>query len=479
MKNKSKNFKVLKWIFGLSVFLFILPSIIYFVRCGNSVFIPDTLEYRFFLDDNIDRKVHMVAYVAIILMMTLIYYFIIKKRNVLFKGIKDVYKYIIVISIICIFSIPFMSSDIFYYIGIGRLSSKYGQNPYYVDMKSYVEDNNIDTSTDSVMDVGYKNYWAGTTVVYGALWSFICTIVAFFSFGSINIGILIFKMINVLIHIFNCILLYKISKKKIFPLIYGLNPFILIEGIINVHNDIFMVFFMLLAIYEMYKKKQIYLALIALACATAIKYVAVLLLPVLIIYNFREENVKVRILKCIKYGIIFVVFVMIPYLLYIRDFEVFKGLVTQQTRYAKGLYCYLFVKFPNYKYLGVYIRGLSIYAFALLYIFICIKLLISKKIKFYKEMRKNYYVFLFFLFFMLTNFQPWYFMWLSIFLIWQKPQNIKLLTQMQLLTIFSNAVFVRYSEMYLYTEYFFEIFVIGILVCFVLNKIFDKYRKKA
>ena len=43
-------------------------------------------------------------------------------------------------------------------------------------------------------------------------------------------------------------LLYKISNKKIFSLLYGINPFILIEAIAHVHNDIFIIFFTLLAI---------------------------------------------------------------------------------------------------------------------------------------------------------------------------------------------------------------------------------------
>ena len=74
---------------------------------------------------------------------------------------------------------------------------------------------------------------------------------------NINICLFIFKLLNVIIHISNCYLIYKISKKQIFSIIYGLNPFILIECIGNVHNDVLIVFLVLLSIYFLLKKKNI------------------------------------------------------------------------------------------------------------------------------------------------------------------------------------------------------------------------------
>lgn len=465
-KSKVKN-NLLKVGFGVSVFLFVLPSILYFFRNGNTTFVENTLEYKFLLVHNVDDAAHLMAYLAALFVMIFFYSLVIKKYKDLFTNINSIYRFIIIISIICVFSVPFMSSDIYYYLGTGRLASEYNQNPYYTDIKSYVENNQINLENDSVMETGYKNYWAKTTVVYGSVWSIICTIVAFFSFGSLNAGILIFKLLNVLIHILNCILLYKMSKKKIFPLIYGLNPFVLVEGIVNVHNDIYMVFFILFALYLVYKKKNLVSGLFSLAMATDIKYVAILLLPLVIIYYYRDRNIKIRFLKCVQYGLLFAVFAMIPYCVYIKDLAVFNGLFEQQSRYAKGLYCYLYVRFPEYSTSVKYIRGTLVYFFIIMYIIICIKLLTNEKIKWYEEIRKLFIVLLLFLFVMITNFQPWYFVWLSTMLVWQKSCNIKWMTQIQIVTLVANAVFVFYSEAFVYVKEFFEIFVLGILMCLV------------
>ena len=179
MRKKCK-WNWLKYGFIISLILFILPSIVYFIRNGNTTYVDKKLEYKFLLDSNINNNVHMVVYLTIVILMVVFYGLIIKKRKEIFKSVKDVYKFIVVVSLISVISLPFMSSDIYYYLGIGRLASKYKQNPYYTDMKSYVDNNDVNLESDSVMKAGYDNYWANTTVVYGALWSMICSIVAFF-----------------------------------------------------------------------------------------------------------------------------------------------------------------------------------------------------------------------------------------------------------------------------------------------------------
>lgn len=469
MIERTNKWKLQKaMLIGISI-IFIIPSIVYFFINGKSAILDSKLEFQYLLTENVDREIQAIVFAIIVTTLVISYYFVIKNRKKIFKEMKEIYFLILIISSIFIFAMPFWCSDIYYYLGIGRLASTYGQNPYYIDMKGYINNNNLNIEHDTVMQAGYKNYWSNTTVVYGAAWTIICSVVSFFSFGNLNVGILIFKILNTLIHVGNCILMYKISKRKTFPLLYGLNPFILIEGIANVHNDLFVVFFILLAIYEVYNKKRLGISLMYLAIATDIKYIAVLLLPLIIIYHFKDESIKVRTIKCLKFGGLFLGMVIIPYLLYFRDFEVFKGLITQQQRYAKGLYCLITVYFPKHKYIAVYVHNISKYIFLFLYTYICTALLLRKDIKFKVEMRKIFLIMMVFLFFMITNFQPWYFIWLSAFMIWQKAKNIKLIVQMQVLMLFANIVFLVYSESYIYVKYYFYILVVGIFICYIKN----------
>ena len=470
MKRINKN----NWLkIGLIVIsiLFVLPSIIFLIKNKSVMCFTGDLEFCFLLTNSISRKIQAAVYSVFLVIYIVLYYWILKKRNKLFKTEKSVYKLIFCIGFLFIFMLPFWCSDIFYYLGIGRLGGYYHQNPYYTDIRSFFDNNNIDLVKDTLMQKGYMNYWSNTTVVYGPIWTIICSIVALLSFGSLDFGLLLFKIINLLIHMGNCYLLYKISKKKIFPLIYGLNPFILIEGIANVHNDMFVVFFMLLSIFFLVKKNNLLLSILPLALATDIKYFSILLLPVLVLYKYRDADIKTRIIKCIKYGCIYIVFVAIPYLIYIRDVNVFLGLVTQRERFSKGLYLTISMLVPDSGKLVYDLKNTALIVFAICYMINCITLLINKKIKFYKEMRSIYWFVVIFLFFLLTNFQPWYFMWLSVFMIWQKSIFMKLLIQMQILTLVANIVFLVGSESYTLGPAFFAIFVMGIVFCVFRNMI--------
>lgn len=290
---KSKENKIntgIKILFILTSILFAMPSILYIIE-KKTVFQFGPY-FQFLYDMPVSRATQTLLYIAMLVILSVLYFIIIKKRRELFKSTKKLFLFISIIAVIFVAVLPFTCSDIFYYLGIGRLDSAYHQNPYYITIKDYVEqgDNHQFLQTDTLLAQGYENDWADSTVVYGPIWTLICRMIAGLSWGNIDIGLTLFKLVNVLVHLANCYLIYKISHKKLFTCIYGLNPFILIEGIACVHNDIFVVLFILLALYFLVKKKNLVLTVTFLAMATAIKYFAIILLPFVIIYYFRKET---------------------------------------------------------------------------------------------------------------------------------------------------------------------------------------------
>ena len=293
MKEKVIGFinskKVIMVVFILASILFAIPSIQYLVE--NRTIRNFNEYFQFYLDDT-NRVEQTIIYIVILTVLTIFYFLIVKNRDKLFKTNKQMYVYIAIISLIFVIVVPFLSSDVFYYLGVGRLESAYGQNPYYVTIKDFVEsgDNSQYLEQDTVLAKGYENDWGSTTVVYGPVWTLICKIVAGISFGNIDIALLLFKLLNMVIHLVNCYLIYKLTGKKLFVLLYGLNPYMFIEGIANVHNDIYVVTCILTALYFLLKKKNIIVSIVFLALATAIKYFAILLLPFMIIYYFRDKK---------------------------------------------------------------------------------------------------------------------------------------------------------------------------------------------
>ena len=442
----------MKKIFIILSILLILPSIIYLIQY-KTILGFDTY-YNFFINENINKTISTILYLVLFIVMTYVYLKIIKRKD-MFNNIKDILKYVAIIGSIFLIMLPWTSSDIFYYMGVGELDSKYNQNPYYVTMEEYYNQNeqNID---DEILEKGASNFWAGTTVVYGPIAQLIFKICTSISMKNINLCLIIFKVLNLVIHMSNCYLIYKISGKKQFSIIYGLNPFILLECIGNVHNDIILVFFVLLALYFVTKKKNIYISILFLALATGIKYFTILLLPIIIMYYFRDEKrIGIRFLKCIQFGILFLVIFALEYILYFKDLQVILGMFTQMNRYAKSIYSVLLQKNEQTM---IVIRTIIIYVFFIYYIKFCIDLITEKDIKLYKIMRK-YNLSLVLAILVLTNCQQWYLVWLFATIMWQKSDMIKNIIGISAITEIANSTY-----MFIFESYTFDCYYVGTII---------------
>ncbi len=464
---------IIKILFLIVSILFVMPSIIYLFKHGTLYGFDKW--FCFLLNDS-NRYFQTAIYLIILTIMTILYCLIVKRQKEIFKNIKQLLIFISIVSCIFLISIPFTSSDVFYYLGIGRIDSEYNQNPYYVTITDFVEsqENTEELEKDTVLMQGYKNYWADTTVVYGPVWTIICKFVASLSLGNIDLGIIVFRAINILIHILNCYLIYRITNKRIFSIIYGLNPYMLIEGIMCIHNDIFVVCFILIGLYFLLKKKKISLAVAALAMATAIKYFAILLLPLFVIYHFRNESRLKKFGRCIQYGLLFALILALPYLFYIRDINVFEGIFEQQKRYAKSFYI-IFMLYFNNSGLSSRIHNILLITFIYAFAMRCLILLFKPQIKFRKEVKKEQYFLTAFLFLLITNFQPWYIMWLFPLIMWQSPKNIKLIIQISLISQFSNSIFLTYTENWKNAVPFTFCMLLGTIICICFN---NKKRKR-
>lgn len=460
---KNKIIKIAMIIFAI---LLLIPSIVYLAKT-QTVMGFDTY-YNFFIEKSANKIVSTSVFLILFIGITVIYGIIVKQK--VFKDIKEVLIYVLVVSAIFAIMLPWTSSDIFYYMGVGELDSRYHQNPYYVTMKEYNE-NEID---DTIFEQGAKGYWANTTVVYGPMAQLIFKLCTAISFKNVDISLAVFKLLNLVIHLVNCYLIYKLSNKK-FAVLYGLNPFILLEFLANVHNDIIVVFFVLLALY-MLKRKKIVPSVIFLAIATGIKYFTILLLPVIIIYHFRkEEKLSIRFLKCFQYGILFAVILVLQYALYFRDFQVLVAMFAQTEKYTKSIHSVLL---QNNKGMLKIVKTVLQIAFLGYYVKFCIDLITQKDIKLYKTLRKYNTALILFLL-ILTTFQQWYLVWLFATIMWQKPDMIRNIVGISLITEIANSIYMFKSEWFIYDIYF-----VGIIICLFIawqlntNKYIFKDRRK-
>lgn len=446
--------------------LFALPSIIYLIKnktIYKFIWLRTFLFKRPFTTD--EKLLNAILFFALFSLLFLTYFYILKKHKKIFKNKKQIFIFIAIIALFFMIIIPYTSQDVYSYIANGWSASHYKQNPYYISIGQIADA----TGVNDHMFNKVATCWRYETVVYGPLWTMICTGLTSISFGNIDIALYIFKLANLLVHITNCILIYKITKKNLFVLLYGLNPFILFEALSNVHNDIFMILFILLAIYFVIKRRNLFVSVAFIAMATLIKYLAILVLPFLVIYYVKDRNVKERIKCCVFCAIEYVAIIVLFYSVYLKDINVLSGLFLQQTKYNRSIFFLLYYIFKdgNMNYVNI-IQNITFGAFTIYYIYVCIKLLLQKEIRFYETIQKYYIILMFFTFIVITNFNPWYIMWLFPTIFWLKGRAIKNVLNLSYASEIGNILgFALFSEEeVLGIPYF----IIMILLTIILNR---------
>ena len=343
LNKKTKQSNIIKYIFIALVSIFVIPTLFFYIKAKTIFYYNGEFDWLGkVVGQNTVTYLHyyinIIGFLFLMTLITIFYLLMIKHVNKIFKNTKSLIKYILLVSIISILILPFLSSDIFYYMATGREQSHYKVNPYYVTVEDIMNNNQESASDQIIQKVGP---WKDQTIVYGPIWPLLCATFASLSFGNLDLCLLIFKIANLTIHILNCILIYKICKKKKFVVLYGLNPLVLFESLANVHNDIWLVFFMLLGIYLLKNKKKYISAIVMFAIATSIKYVTILIMPFIVIWYFRKENVPNRIKYAFLSAFIYLAVILAAYSIYINDLSVLDGIMTQQNKLSKAIIAYI------------------------------------------------------------------------------------------------------------------------------------------
>ena len=421
---KNNTFKIL---YGIVALVIAIPFIQYIVEhktIFNYIYVNSFTASKYGQEHTL---LNTILYVSCFAVLFLLYFAIIKNRKKLFKNIKQILIFVGIMSIIFACIIPVTSLDVYSYIGTGWIDAHYQENPYYTsvnDIREQIEPEHYDK-----MLLKVAACWMDEPVVYGPVWAFLCKILTSFSGGSIDIALLIFKVAAILAVIACTWLIYQITNKKIFAILFGLNPLILFEAIANVHNDIFFIFFILLGIYFAIKSKKLWLAIIFLAIATGIKYMSVILIPFIVLYALRNEPLKTKLVKIFAYALEFIIVITACYAIYMQDFQVLSGILVQQDKYERSIFLLLYTMIGNEQVIDI-LKAITLGIFALMYIIIIGKLIWGKsqqKITFKKFMEKQQLFLWAFLFILITNFNAWYLLWLFPTIMWQKPENIRLI----------------------------------------------------
>lgn len=467
---KLKDSINLKLIFVILCICMAIPSCLYIIK-GKTI-IELGSSYSFFINPSNQiftpqKIVETILFMGLWIGIAVLYFYFIKHHGTIFPTWKSMIRFVLIVAVLFIIILPMTSTDIFYYIGTGWSEAHYGVNPYYTSVDQLMENN--EQAAEDTMLLKMKGTWSGQTIVYGPIWPLVCRVLSYLSFGNLGLALFIYKLFNLLLHLANTYLVYKITgQSKKYSILYALNPLILFEGLSNVHNEMLVIFFVLGAIYFLIKKKKMLPAIVMLACATAVKYFAILLAPFFVLYYYRKENILRKIGYSFLWALVFLVVFGTFYGLYMRDFNILKGILTQQEKIANSFFACIAIR--NYKFAITLSKGCML-GYIIIYVVEILKLFNNKKECTWEEMIKKYNgLLVLFIFMTITNLQPWYFIWILPTIFWQKDDTRKTLQAMTIIATLSTVVYFLFKESYIFGQYYIFVFAFLILLFMILQK---------
>lgn len=186
---------------------------------------------------------------------------------------------------LAVFILPADSSDLWGYIARGWQQVAYDANPF----SSVVA--HIDGWRDIPM---LKNIlWQHNPSPYGPLFMLLAKYLTALSAGNLWLAMFLFKVVNFGIFVATLLLLEKIlaeSKQGLWIYTaFALNPLVISEFLWNAHNDLIMGFGILLSLCLATKSKFVS-SIFVLTLVTLVKYLSLVLLPLIILLAIRENK---------------------------------------------------------------------------------------------------------------------------------------------------------------------------------------------
>jgi len=224
------------------------------------------------------RDSHRVLLANIYLLLIVVLFglqlFLLFAKKIKFLSIRNLLKISLFSTLFFSFAYPFLSRDLFTYLFSAKMVWTYHVNPFVVPPMNFL-------STDM---------WAGLAhniefpYAYGPI-SLIYSLIpmVLFSGRRFIMNFLGYKLLNAALFYLSGIILFKLTNKdkKIFSF-WFFNPLLVVELLINAHNDLLMIGLFIIALYYLYKGSKLK-AWLAFVASVSTKYFSAIALPVMVL----------------------------------------------------------------------------------------------------------------------------------------------------------------------------------------------------
>jgi len=200
------------------------------------------------------------------------------------------------IAVIGFLTVPFDSTDIFFYIATGWEQAHYGSNPYSVTLRN-VDGAYYDPIINNAWMARNRNPWLDEPMPYGFLFALVSRAIAWLGGGKFWLTLALFSLLNLLMHAGTALFLWKAGKlvpgdnARVMLYLYSWNPLVVLQYLADAHNDIIVGFLVVIAAYLLLKDRPVW-TLPLLVAAGLIKYVALVLTPFALVFLIRRKGWK-------------------------------------------------------------------------------------------------------------------------------------------------------------------------------------------
>jgi len=215
---------------------------------------------------------------------------------------------ILIFGAVLLFMAPFDAVDIYDNISHGRIVGIYGANPYRQLIADYPHD-------------PFYKYprWKTSPSAYGPLWEMLAGLTARVAGNGIVKNVLGFKFLPGIFHLASVgivlLILRRTMPEQMLAGVFllGWNPVVLYETWGNGHNDIAMVFWILLAAWWIIQKRHT-LATLSLVMGVLIKFIPLLLVPAALLIGWYDlQTIRGRLAFLAKTAIASILLIAAAY----------------------------------------------------------------------------------------------------------------------------------------------------------------------
>jgi len=206
------------------------PNITFFNHPSWSWFLERVLQLGYH-----QRQLSWQIYFVLVCLLFIFSHFFVNN----FKKVNSL-KLALLISTILLLSYPFLSHDFLKYMFDGKIFTFYHKNPYITAP--------INLSYDPWLRF---LHWIEQPFRYGPIFLLIIIIPSFLSIGKFLLSFIFFKITFTLFYLLAVFYLNKLNRR--WAIIFATHPLILVDGLINSHNDLIGVSLLIIGIYLLIK----------------------------------------------------------------------------------------------------------------------------------------------------------------------------------------------------------------------------------